>query len=246
MSLKGKIKKYIEAKVRQAVLEIFEEERHNIKYGLQKLALEETCNWIQENVPINKAFEDRFDLLTESIKHIEVEDGLVLEFGVYKGETINHIANHINKNKLIYGFDSFEGLKEPWIFMNKGGFSDAAGVMPSVPENVTLVKGFFSETLPDFTSNTDAMISLLHIDSDLYSSAKTIFNELNSLIVKGTVIVFDEFFNYPNWKNGEFKAWNEFVQKHKVEFEYIGYTFQRTKYKKSGNQLAIKVLKRGV
>lgn len=63
----------------------------------------------------------------------------------------------------------------------------------------------------------------MHIDSDIYSSAKTVFELLGKRITHGTVIEFDEYFNRPNWKNGEFKAFHEFIDKYKLEYEYIGF-----------------------
>ena len=48
--------------------------------------------------------------------------------------------------------------------------------------------------------------SFLHIDSDLYSSARTVLFLLHEQIVSGTIIEFDEYFNYPNWKQHEYKA----------------------------------------
>lgn len=37
------------------------------------------------------------------------------------------------------------------------------------------------------------------------------------------VLVFDEFFNYPGWKYGEYKAFMEFVESNNVKYKYIGY-----------------------
>ena len=67
------------------------------------------------------------------------------------------------------------------------------------------------------------MIKLMHIDSDLYSSAKTIFNYTKERIQKGTIIIFDEFFNYPGWENGEFLAFKEFIDETKIGFKYLAY-----------------------
>lgn len=245
MRIRKRLEKYLECKIRKVILEVLEEKKYNIKDGLQKNALVKTCKWIQENVALDLMFEDRFELLYEAINRIEINDGLVLEFGVYKGETINYIAKNIKGDlKNVFGFDSFEGLQEPWIYRAKGGFSDVEGNIPDVPSNVKLIKGYFEDTLQNFINNNNnkAKISFIHIDSDLYSSAKTIFRYLERQIVNGTVIVFDEFFNYPNWEKGEFKAWNEFVQEYNVKFEYIGFSYQKTENKKSGNQLAVKII----
>jgi hypothetical protein len=37
------------------------------------------------------------------------------------------------------------------------------------------------------------------------------------------VIVFDEYFNYPGWREGEFKAFQEFIARESLGFEYLNY-----------------------
>ncbi len=74
----------------------------------------------------------------------------------------------------------------------------------------------------------------MHIDCDLYSSTKTIFDNLAEQIVPGTVIVFDEYFNYPNWQQHEHKALQEFVNEHKLNYEYLCFTGH-------GSTVAIKI-----
>ena len=39
----------------------------------------------------------------------------------------------------------------------------------------------------------------------------------------GTVIVFDEYFNYSGWEEGEFRAFQEFVAARKLSYEYLTY-----------------------
>ncbi len=41
--------------------------------------------------------------------------------------------------------------------------------------------------------------------------------------VPGTVMQFDGFFNYPGWKQGEYKAFTGFARDHDIRCEYIGY-----------------------
>ena len=70
-------------------------------------------------------------------------------------------------------------------------------------------------------------MAFLHIDCDLYSSTQTIFNLLSDRIVPGTVILFDEYFNFPNWENHEFKAFQEFVAEKGVKYTYLGFARQQ-------------------
>ena len=146
-----------------------------------------------------------------------------MEFGVYKGNSINFISATM-PDKIFYGFDSFEGLPENW----RTGFDKAAfdknGDLPRVNDNVRLIKGWFNETLPDFVKAHSEPCAFIHVDCDLYSSTKTIFDNLKNQIVSGTVIAFDEYFNYPGWQQGEYKAFMEFVAEKNFDFEYIART----------------------
>jgi len=146
--------------------------------------------------------------------------GMVLEFGVGSGTSINHIANQM-LGRRVYGFDSFEGLPEDWRpGFPRGTFRASA---PEVLDNIELIVGWFDQTLPDFVADKDAEpVALLHVDCDLYSSTRTIFKFLGDRIQPGTIIVFDEYFNYPEWRGHEFRAFQEFVAARGVGYEYIG------------------------
>lgn len=162
------------------------------------------------------------------LKNEKLIDGLFLEFGVYTGNTINLMFN-ILKDKIFYGFDSFEGLPENWngTIRHKGSF-DLQGNLPNVNDNVKLIKGWFDETLPKFLIEHKEPVSFIHVDSDLYSSAKTIFDNLKDRIVVGTIIVFDEYYNYNNWKNHEYKAFQEFVKENNIKYKYLTFGLETT------------------
>lgn len=153
------------------------------------------------------------------------KDSLIIEFGVFSGNTINLIANNLKKHT-IYGFDSWHGLPEKWdrndMFFDKGHFS-TQGRRPNVSKNVILIDGWFSETLPKFLSKNNKPVKFIHIDCDLYSSTRCIFDNLKFNIKNGCVIVFDELVNYEGYKrNGELKAFYEFVKENNIEFDFLG------------------------
>jgi hypothetical protein len=147
--------------------------------------------------------------------------GMVLEFGVFSGRSINQVAGRMPGRK-IYGFDSFKGLPEAWRpGFDQGAFSVA--VLPAVADNVELVVGWFDATLPGFlVSHPDEKLALLHVDCDLYSSTKTVFGCLADRMVPGTIIIFDEYFNYPEWRLHEYKAFQELCHEHAIAYDYIG------------------------
>lgn len=148
------------------------------------------------------------------------EQGLWLEFGVWKGYSINIMAEQTSKT--VFGFDSFTGLPEDWRPEATKGRYSTDGILPAVKENVKLIPGWFEETLPPFMEEHTENIALLHVDCDIYSSTKTVLTQLRSRIVPGTVIVFDELFNYPGYRDHELKAFYEFLQETNMRFQWIG------------------------
>lgn len=186
--------------------------------ALMQQALDQTVEYINANMPDAMIRRDAHDVLRYASRLATI-DGLYLEFGVRSGGSVNQIAR-LNRKRTVFGFDSFEGLPEPW-----SGYTMDTGAMrhdglPNVEPNVELVVGWFDDTLPEFLERHVEPVAFAHVDSDLYSSARTILSNLAPRIRPGTVIVFNEYFNYPNWQQHEFRAFQEFCSEHTVEYEY--------------------------
>lgn len=147
-------------------------------------------------------------------------EGLVMEFGVASGESMNIIAPLTDR--MVYGFDSFKGLPEAWYSYQEGHFACNACNIPTFKHsNITLVVGTFQETLPKFIEEHPENAALIYIDCDLYSSTKFVLDTLYHRIVPGTVILFDELYGYNGYEDHELKALQEFMDSGR-EFEFIG------------------------
>lgn len=161
-----------------------------------------------------------------ALARVQIE-GLYAEFGVFAGHSINYIAAALRDRKItIYGFDSFEGLQEDWrgTWFRKGDF-DLHGKLPEVLPNVRLVKGWFDATLPHFLSqHPDQPFAFLHLDADTFESTEMVLSLLKDRIVPGTVIVFDEYLGFPNWQNGEYRAWRQFVEAGGLKYRYLAFS----------------------
>jgi hypothetical protein len=223
----------IQQKLVEQVNELFDQNSRNITRELKRRALMETCDYIEKHmVLVNPNFADRYALLDYATQHVSVKNGLWLEFGVYKGDTIKYIAG--KTKSLVYGFDSFHGNPGDWRSeYRKGAF--ALKKPPRFSQNIKIEEGYFQDTILQFSKVNDKSIAFMHVDCDLYSSTKTILDLLGEQLVCGSIIVFDEFFNYPGWRQHEFKAFTEFTESRKRMFEYIGYVYKHS-------QVAIKII----
>jgi hypothetical protein len=181
-------------------------------------------------VPVVKRREELFRLAFSQVP----DRGLFLEFGTYQGDSINSLAK-LRPRSTFYGFDSFQGLPEGWTAGAREGGLSTHGRVPCVRKNVKLVPGFFEVTLPEFlTLHPDAPVAFVHVDCDLYSSTMTVLRALKSRLQVGTVLVFDEYYNYGDWLEGEHKAWTQFCEEHRIGFHYVGYI-------RMGTQVCVRV-----
>lgn len=150
-------------------------------------------------------------------------DGMILEFGVASGISTRQIAGNV-PDKILYAFDSFEGLPEDGFGIQKGKFK--RDKPPIVPDNVEFVIGLFQDTLEGFLIKHEGSVGFVHLDSDLYSSTKYVLFTLgtHNRIVPGTVIQFDEFYSVSYsraWTEGVYAAFQEFVKAFDVKYEFI-------------------------
>ncbi|HTQ71109.1 MAG TPA: class I SAM-dependent methyltransferase [Acidocella sp.] len=154
------------------------------------------------------------------------KEGLVVEFGVAKGASLRNLATHTPRQ--VHGFDSFGGLPEDWAgTKEKAGAFTQKGKLPKVPPNAVLHPGWFDQTLPPFLAANPGPAAFIHVDCDIYTSTVTIFTALRERIVPGTIVLFDEYLNYPGWRAHEYKAFQEFIRDTGLSYEYIGFSAEK-------------------
>lgn len=191
----------------------------------------DSANYFSEHMQEAQHFTDKYSLLSEAMANRSI-DGHILEFGVFSGATINHIAKLTDQK--VYGFDVFDGLPENWRpGFEKGKFK--VNQLPDVVSNVELVVGLFEDTLAPFVQKNPGNVSLLHVDCDLYSSTKIIFDKLGDRIVSGSIIVFDEYFNYPGWRTHKYIAFREYVTDNNIKYKYLSLV-------KQNQQVAVQII----
>jgi hypothetical protein len=123
------------------------------------------------------------------------------------------------------GFDSFEGLRENWSGMAPEKTFDLGGKLPRVRRNVALVKGWFADTGPRWKAENSAAGSplLVHVDCDTYAATADVLELCSGYVEHGLVIHFDDYFGFPNWRSGAFKALKEMSQSRQWRLTYLSY-----------------------
>ncbi len=155
--------------------------------------------------------------------------GATVECGVYRGSTLLGVAHILRLRGIearMYGLDSFEGFPaaSPEDFLPDGSLHERAqaGAFADTScerlqakiarlgygDTITLIKGFFADTLPALSSET---FSLVHLDCDLYQSYMTCLEFFYRRTLPGGYIVFDEYaFSapvYPAHKRQSTNSW---------------------------------------
>lgn len=163
------------------------------------------------------------DMIAHCLGLLNNKVKIPLEFGVFSGRTINAIADVLGPEISVYGFDSFEGLPETW----RSSFQEGHFALEDLPEvraNVNLIKDWFDEAIPKFRDDImgNEKTNFIHVDCDLYSSARTIFTVLAEHIAEDAILIFDGFFNYPGWEQHEYRAFVEYLSSSGRGFDFIG------------------------
>lgn|SRR3990167_5342015 len=186
------------------------------------------------------AFQKAFEFTTKNRIH-----GDIAEFGTLYGFTakvFTTLMKEYNQLVHIHLFDSFEGLPEAnsevdqnsyeikhYKAWGKGSMAVPADV-PTLLNNllttiipaelVHIHKGFFEDTFQETTLKNK--LSIVHIDCDLYQSAKGVLTKLFKfdLIQDGTIILFDDYnCGRANPNFGERRALKEIMEENK-NYEY--------------------------
>ncbi len=144
--------------------------------------------------------------------------GALVECGVASGSQIGAMQECLEDNNVIrkvYGFDSFEGIpfagvndaEQPGIGakdLSKEGLLESSGISSYTKDqvllnfqrwklktdNLILVEGWFENTIPNYKIGK---IALLRLDGDLYSSTKVCLEHLLSKVVKGGIVIIDDY-----------------------------------------------------
>ena len=121
-------------------------------------------------------------------------------FSIYRKDTLFHL----DKNKIIYGFDSFAGLEEEWISSdyNPVGKFSLNQKKPKLPKNVKIVQGRVEDTIETFLKdNSGNKIIFSHMDMDNYNPTKYTLEKIKPFLTQGSIVLFDEFYGFQGWKN---------------------------------------------
>jgi hypothetical protein len=180
----------------------------------------------------------------ELYKIIASLEGDIVECGVFKGASLMRFINFIQLfeqdksfKRNVVGFDifgkfpgtDFEPDKEElqaFIDETGGGISIDKEELENYINlkkfvNYKLVKGDILQTVPKFVSdNPGTKIALLNIDTDIYEPCKVILEQLAPRVIKGGVIIFDDYGVF----QGETELADEYAAKHGFEIKSFDFT----------------------
>lgn len=145
-------------------------------------------------------------------------DGLTLDFGVLRGRSTLQIAS---TGVHVFGFDSFEGLRDPWSKPDRGvGTSNQGGKVPNALKdnpNIQIVVGWVEDTLPGFLEQHPGPVRLAHLDMDVFPPTEFVLKAIRKRLVTGSLLVFDDYLGQIGWENHSYKAFHSVFEKQEFE-----------------------------
>lgn len=165
--------------------------------------------------------------------------GAIIECGVFKGVSLIRFTTFRNLFKKTYlkkiiAFDTFEKFPKTKFGQDKKPrqkfITDAGAESISkkqmidvlkhkhIYENIDLIKGDITKTVPQYLKTyPNLKISLLNLDTDIYEPAVVILNYLFPKILKGGILILDDYGIFP----GETKAVNDYFKNKSVSINKL-------------------------
>ncbi|QGH36972.1 dTDP-6-deoxy-L-hexose 3-O-methyltransferase [Gracilibacillus salitolerans] len=168
--------------------------------------------------------------------------GHFVETGVFKGASFTRFAAfrellETNSSKKLIGFDTFDKFPDTEFEQDKGyreKFVGAAGdesitkdqliqILERKGNNngIELIEGDITHTVPQYViNNPELKISLLNLDVDIYEPAVIILDELYPKLVRGGILILDDYGVFP----GETKAIDEYFKNKNVKIQKLPFS----------------------
>jgi O-methyltransferase len=133
-------------------------------------------------------------------KQLSKKEGAVIEVGVWRGGTALLLCKAFTSNTTIYLCDTFEGVvkaSDKDTLYKGGEHADTSEQIvvelleTNKVSNFHIIKGIFPEKATDAVSGEQ--FKFCHIDVDVYQSAKDIFEWVWPKMIRGGMVVFDDY-----------------------------------------------------
>ena len=205
-------------------------------------ASEQIKNIIRSCSKYSMTGELRMFVLSQAVKYVKTSNlkGDLVECGVWKGGNIilfQKLNLLYDLNKKIYAYDTFTGMSKPTKhdmsynilaeeYLRTGPdicYSPYEEFFSNVSKetdfkNIEIIKGKVEDTLLN-EKNLPESISILRLDTDWYESTKIELEILYKRLVKGGVLILDD---YGHW-TGAKKAVDEYFVDDDVWLHYVDY-----------------------
>ena len=203
----------------------------------------EHLNIIKKVKPFTMTTPERVFGLVEAVKYVVKNKivGDVVECGVWKGGSMLAIADSLtllnDHSRQLFLYDTFEGMSEPtekdishdnmkaegmlssdadkeknlvWAYSTLDEVKKTMALSNYSQQNIHYIKGKVEDTIPH---HLPTEIALLRLDTDWYESTKHELIHLYPRLVKGGVLIIDD---YGYWK-GARKAVDEYIEENNLQ-----------------------------
>ncbi len=194
----------------------------DIRIAAQLSAAASSAEWLYANADRAPTYPRRPDLL-EAVLPLVPAEGDFAEFGVFKGAVTWFLRPRF-PDRAYHAFDSWQGVPEAMsLAVTKFGF-DLGGAVPDLPADTTVHVGWFEDTVPNWRERFNSTLAFAYIDCDLYESVRTVLEGMADRLRHDSILVFDDWYNFPNWQAHSLRAANEWTERHGLSLEPLGFT----------------------
>lgn len=175
-----------------------------------------------------RGYIENLAIMSVALRNSDLGKGAIVECGTWRGGMSAGMVEAGGPKRHYYFFDSFEGLPPvqdidgpgarqwqantavPTFYKNCSAsledFRETVGMTGCPPGNITILKGFFEDTLPAFGPPP---IAVLRLDADWYASTMICLERFWDHVLEGGLVLIDDYYTW----DGCARAVHDFLAK---------------------------------
>ena len=174
----------------------------------------ESADFVEEHLGEEFVFTDESKFLhfvTQKMRERKKGNNF-FSFGVPEKE--NGLSRHFSPDYYSSNVE-FRSLTDAW----KGNHS-----VDAFDSRVTsLSDNFFTHNHYKPSKTDISSARLIYIGGGIFDEAKMVLETIKEHLKPEVLLMFGELIGYPNWGNGQYRAWTEIAKNHRIKFRYLGF-----------------------
>ncbi len=189
--------------------------KFNLLNGLWERASVESLEFVEEHLGVALVFSEESKFLHFVIQKMRKNNIGTGFLGCTAMSDENELDYHFARQPLL-NKRSFRSLVNAW--KSNHPVRDPRSDTTPAPDTYFVNSVFKESAAPEYSH-----VGLIYIAGGISEVAEIVLEGVEKHLKPGVLLMFGELIGYPNWRNGQYRAWNRIAEVYGLKFRYLGF-----------------------